>query len=211
MRRWLVDHLGLAEEVLAANRVGADPGGRVQPRPEGMPAVGPAVVLPAVDGGRAVWARLRPVHPAGGGGKLDPVPPLGPLPAVALVQPARPAGSCVVVADGMPAALAACSGGYRAAAVLRPVCGGALAAAARKLAALGAPLALAVGDGGGSGDGAALRTALVGSGARVARLHLPVDGDLAGSMSRSAGWHRELSNALRSAWAGEHRPRRLVR
>src|SRR5687767_13333710 len=45
MRRWLAER-GLGEEVLRANRVGADPGPTALDRPRGLPRGGPAVVLP---------------------------------------------------------------------------------------------------------------------------------------------------------------------
>ncbi len=66
MQRWLAER-GLGEEVLRANRVGADPGPAALDRPRGLPRGGPAVVLPVLGAGR--------------GGRLSPEP---------LPQPQRP-------------------------------------------------------------------------------------------------------------------------
>ena len=61
--QWLTQVRGLPEEVLARNRIGADPGRHAQTRPDGMPSSGRAAVLPVYETGRPVFAQLRPISP----------------------------------------------------------------------------------------------------------------------------------------------------
>ena len=198
VRRWLGVR-GLPDDVLAVNRVGADPGGARQARPEGVATLGPAVVVPAIENGRVVAVHLLPLAASEA--------PTSPHPGVVVVQPAAVRGPCVVVTDDVLGALSACAGGYRAAAVPPPAGGERAPAPVERLLSLGTPLVLAVGD----GTVAALRPGLVSAGARVARLHPPGPGGLSEQMLRSVDWQRDLAGALRVAWSCEHRPRRLAR
>ena len=199
-RRWLGER-GLPDDVLAVNRVGADPGGPGQTRPEGVATVGPAIVVPVVEDGRAVAIHLRPLR---AGDRTT-----SPHPDVVVLQPVAVRGPCVVVTDDVVDALAACAGGYRAAAV-PPASGfGGRPTPVDQLLRLGAPLVLAVGDGTAAAEG--LRAGLVSAGARVARLHPPGPGGLNDQMLHSGDWPREFAGALRIAWSCEHRSRRLVR
>lgn len=191
---------GLPDDVLAVTRVGADPGGAFQARPEGVAAAGPAVVVPAVEDGRVVAVHLRPLATA--------ARPTAPHPGVIVVQPVNVRGPCVVVTDDVFDALSACAGGYRAAAVVPDAERGSLWPV-DQLLRLGAPLVFAVADGADAAEG--LRGELVTAGARVARLHLPGPGGLNEQMVRANDWSGELAGAMRVAWACQHRPRRLVR
>lgn len=121
MRDWLTKR-GLGEEVLRANRVGADPGPRRLSRPRGLPRGGPAVVLPVLgDDGRAAYLQARYLHPPSGRKYDNPAAHLGgPSPRVAEVRLAGPGRDrdVVLVCEGIPDALTAAQHGHRAVAVL---------------------------------------------------------------------------------------------
>ena len=144
IRRWLTHARGLPDDVLRANRIGADLGTRRQARPiladseqwvlgwptadsdnAGIPKVRrAAVVLPVLVDGRACYAQLRPLGWPGGPKYLHARGDLAPNPRVGVVQPARafdfPFGRRdeLIVTEGIIDALSAAAGGYRAAAVL---------------------------------------------------------------------------------------------
>jgi hypothetical protein len=121
MRAWLARR-GLGEEVLRANRVGADPGPRSLPRPAGLPRSGPAVILPVLDpDGLAVYLQARYLRPPGGRKYENPASALaGPSPRLAQVRTSRSAidAATVVVCEGLPDALIAAQAGHRATALL---------------------------------------------------------------------------------------------
>lgn len=119
-RQWLAGR-GLEEEVLVANRIGADPGPRRLARPPGLPRRGMAVVLPVLDDdGRAVYLQTRYLgHPTR---RYD-----SPAAALAGVSPRlaelrTPGGlatpDAVVVCEGVLDGLSAAQAGQRAVAVL---------------------------------------------------------------------------------------------
>ena len=109
IRRWLTHTRGLPDDVLRANRIGADLGTQRQPRPiltaggqwvlgwptadsdnAGIPKVRrAAVVLPVLVDGRACYAQLRPLGWPGGPKYLHARGALAPNPRVGVVQPAR--------------------------------------------------------------------------------------------------------------------------
>ncbi|MDQ1537049.1 MAG: primase, partial [Actinomycetota bacterium] len=65
MQRWLAGR-GLGEDVLRANRVGADPGPAGLERARGLPRGGAAIVLPVLDAdGLATYLQARYLHPKG--------------------------------------------------------------------------------------------------------------------------------------------------
>lgn len=119
-RRFLAAR-GLGEEVLRANRVGADPGPRALPRADGLPKGGAAVVLPLLDAaGRAVYLQARYLQPRdrkydNPAGSLVPVSPR--LGEVRLPGPATRA-DVALVCEGIPDALTAAQAGWRSVAVL---------------------------------------------------------------------------------------------
>ena len=120
MQQWLAER-GLGEEVLRANRVGADPGPAGLDRARGLPRGGPAVVLPVLGpDGEAAYLQSRYLNPRGH--KYDnPAAALaGALPRVAEVRLPRPADNpdLVVVSEGIPDAMVAAQAGFRAVAVL---------------------------------------------------------------------------------------------
>lgn len=123
-RRWLAETRRLPVDVLRAARVGADLGTARQPRPDGLPRVGQAVVLPVLLDERACFAQLRVLGGGPGFPKyLSPRESLAPNPRLGMFDPsesAEPDGNRreVIVTEGIIDALSAAAGGYRAAAVL---------------------------------------------------------------------------------------------
>lgn len=120
MRRYLAGR-GLGDDVLRANRVGADPGPKALPRGAGLPRGGPAVVLPLfADEGQVVYLQAR--YLSSNGRKYDN-PSASLVPASPRVGEVRRAGSGrnderVLVCEGIPDALTAAQAGFRAVAVL---------------------------------------------------------------------------------------------
>jgi hypothetical protein len=120
-RSFLADR-GLSEDVLRANRIGADPGPRAVPRADGLPRGGPAVVLPLLepDGHRPVYLQARYLQPRHR--KYDnPATRLVPAsPRLGEVRlSAAPVRSDVaVICEGIPDALTAAQAGWRAVAIL---------------------------------------------------------------------------------------------
>lgn len=120
MRRWLSDR-GLGDEVLRANRVGADPGPASLERVRGLPRGGPAVVLPVLAAdGTAMYLQSRYLQPRSHKYDNPSAALAGPLPRAAEVRLPHPPKDpgLVVVSEGIPDALVAAQAGYRAAAVL---------------------------------------------------------------------------------------------
>jgi hypothetical protein len=120
MQRWLAER-GLGEEMLRANRVGADPGPTALDRARGLPRGGPAVVLPVLGpDGEATYLQSRYLSPNGHKYDNPSAALAGSLPRTAEVRlPGPPADpGLVVVTEGIPDALVAAQAGYRAAAVL---------------------------------------------------------------------------------------------
>lgn len=71
VREWL-NARGYSDEILALNKVGADPGRRYLPRPKGFPGGWPAAVYPALDRhGAITYFQARYLHPPEGRGKYD--------------------------------------------------------------------------------------------------------------------------------------------
>ena len=207
-RCWLTGSRRLPERVLAANRVGADPGTAAQARPAGMASAGPAVVLPVLVEGEATFAQLCPL--ASPGAVIEPAAGAAEAPPLALLRPAGAHARPVVVTAGILNALAACAAGYRAAALLD---GDAerTPRAALHLARLGSPIVVALGGGGGAGADA-LRDGLASQGVRAAWLHLPSGIDALGDwLVHSRDFPRALHSAVRTTLACGAPPRRLAR
>jgi hypothetical protein len=124
IRRWLTDARRLPADVLRLNRIGADLGLGRQPRPDGIPKVRRAVVLPVLVDGRACYAQLRLLGASRRLPKyLNPSDSLAPNPRVGVYRPAQQFDMPferhdLIVTEGIIDALSAAAGGYRAAAVL---------------------------------------------------------------------------------------------
>lgn len=218
--RWLTRARGLPEEVLRVNHIGADPGRRVQVRPEGMPSAGWAAVLPAFEVGRPVFAQLRSIDPLPGRPRyLNAATRLAPNPRVTMHEPAHVGAGCVIVSEGIIDALSANAAGFRSAAVL----GAALAGLGgdgpgpteltERLARVGGTLVVAF-DADADGDRGArrLQQLLRASGAKVVRIHVPhAANDLNAWMRASRDWQRTISMAARSALSAARPPHSLAR
>lgn len=122
VREWL-NGRGYPDDVLALNKVGADPGRRYLPRPKGFPAGWPAAVYPALDHqGAVTYFQARYLEPPQGRGKYDnPSSRWAANPRLGWVRPTasgRRAGRCIVVTEGLADALAAARLGHDAVGVL---------------------------------------------------------------------------------------------
>lgn len=119
-REWLHQR-GLGDEVLKANRVGADPGRRYLPRPRGFPAGWPAVVYPALSpGGAITYFQARYLEPPAHRSKYDnPARVHAANPRIGWLRPVderRPA--TFVITEGIADGLIAAQAGFDAAGVL---------------------------------------------------------------------------------------------
>lgn len=197
IRRWLTDVRGLAADVLAENRIGADLGPRRQPRPDGMPrALG--AVLPVISRGAAVYAQIRVPHPGPDRPRyLNPTTDLAANPRLARIQPAECSQPEIIVTEGGVDALSAAAGGYRAVAVLSA--GYSDEAASVALARLPHPLVIAF-DADDAGQAAAHRLVAL----LKARQRPPVvldlgSGDLNDALLRSDDWPTSLSAKVQRA------------
>jgi len=120
MRRWLARR-GFEDEVLPANRIGADPGPRLLPRGEGLPRRGAGVVLPVLDEhGKAIYLQTRYLRADGHRYDNPSNALVGPPRRMAEVRLPFPAAreDVVLVCEGIPDALTVAQAQYRAAAVL---------------------------------------------------------------------------------------------
>ena len=203
MQKWLAER-GLREDVLRANRVGADPGPAALDRARGLPRGGPAVVLPVLGAdGHAAYLQSRYLSPRAHKYDNPSAALAGALPRVAEVRLPRPADNpdLVVVSEGIPDAMVAAQAGYRAVAVL-----GAGVPDERTAAALverfpTERLVVAF-DADAPGQAGAERLEELlgerGAGERVARLEVPVSaGDLNGwQQLAGANFGDELTRAM---------------
>ena len=200
VRRWLTEERGLPAPVLRANLVGADPGPGRQPRPDGVPRAGGAV-LPVLADGRVVFAQLRRLRVRGDEPRyLNVAARLAPNPRLAGYRPVQPpSGTCILVTEGAIDALSAAAAGFPAVAVLGA--GVADERIAEQLARMPGRLVLAF-DADAAGQTAAGRLGdqLRARGCPPARLHVPVAaGDLNAWMVASANWAASFTEAVRGA------------
>ncbi|MFP5319457.1 MAG: DnaB-like helicase C-terminal domain-containing protein [Acidimicrobiia bacterium] len=177
IRQWLHAR-GLGEEILRANRIGADPGPRALPRAQGLPRGGQGAVFPVIDGtGGVSYCQLRFLEARGSKYHNPQESRYGANPRMAVVTtPDNGVDGPVLVCEGMPDALTAAQAGYRAAAVLGVGLPDARVAEALVAAYPSETLVVAF-DGDSSGDrGAQLLGDLLvraGAGRRVRRLSVP--------------------------------------
>lgn len=199
-RRWLMEHRGLSESVLRANRVGADLGNPNLPRPPGFRRSGGAAILPVQQDGRAVYFQARILHPNPDRPRyLNPTADLAPNPKVSVIEPPERLHPETIITEGAVDALSAASAGFRAAAVLSA--GYPDRYVALQLARLDGPVVLAM-----DADAAGVRGS-----ARLAdhleALQRPADvltlgtGDLNESLMSSQDWPALLSDAVQHAVA----------
>ena len=120
VRDWLTRVRGIPADVLRVNRIGADPGRRIQPRPNGVPRViGPTAVFPVLHEGLVVYAQLRPLFLRDDLPKnLNVASRLARNPKLALYEPVHPVSRCRIITEGPTDGLSAAAGGYPAAVIL---------------------------------------------------------------------------------------------
>ncbi|EIV91318.1 toprim domain-containing protein [Frankia sp. QA3] len=112
---------GFTDRLLAANRIGFDPGPRQLPRPDGLPHQGPGIVFPVLhtEERRPVYYQLRYLNPAHRRRYDQPAQDLAPNPKLAHLitdGPAHP--GITVICEGFPDALTAAHSGLAAVALL---------------------------------------------------------------------------------------------
>jgi len=120
VREWL-NARGYSDEILALNKVGADPGRRYLPRPKGFPGGWPAAVYPALDRhGSITYFQARYLDPPDGRGKYDnPSRRWAANPHLGWVRPIGGGiGGPLVVCEGIADALAVAERGSTSVGVL---------------------------------------------------------------------------------------------
>lgn len=121
VRDWLASR-GFSEELLRANRIGADPGRALMNRPRGLPTGRSiAATFPALDPiGEVAYVQSRYLQPQPGGPKYEnPAAKLGSNPRAAWTVPiGEPRLQLLVVCEGIPDALTAAQHGVHSVAVL---------------------------------------------------------------------------------------------
>ena len=119
VRRWAMGQRRLSEETLRTNQIGADVGRPSSSRPEGVPAAGPALVLPTHQHDTRRSVQLRLLRPRLTGARY--LSPRGPAPSgarVAIYQAGAAHNGTTVVTEGAIDALSVTSLGINAIAVL---------------------------------------------------------------------------------------------
>lgn len=121
IRSWLGER-GLDDDVLALNRVGADPGRRLLPRRRGLPPGHPAAVFPALDrSGNITYFQARFLDPNRVGQKYgNPIGQLATNPRLAWSQPVGVVDPDLplVLTEGIPDSLIAARAGMKSVALL---------------------------------------------------------------------------------------------
>ena len=120
VREWL-NGRGFSDELLRANRVGADPGRQMMQRQRGLPYGGSiGAVFPALDErGEVAYVQTRYLNPGSGPKYDNPAASLGHNPRLAWTQTVSPAQSNnLIVCEGVPDALTAAALGHRAVGIL---------------------------------------------------------------------------------------------
>ena len=205
VRDWLIGERRLPAEVLAANLVGADPGPGLQWRPDGVPRRAGAV-LPALRGGRVVFAQIRRLNPGPGQPRyLSVANRLAPNPGFARYRPPEPRDGPLLITEGPIDGLAAAAAGYDAVALFGV--GGAGERAAQTLARTGRRIVVAF-DADDAGRSATRRLSelLQREGTTAAELRVPEEmGDLAGWLASAGDWRATLAGAVQSSLAPSRR------
>jgi hypothetical protein len=208
VREWLTNTRRIPAELLRQNRVGADPGARLQVRPDGVPRIfDPAVVFPVTDGDQFVFAQLRRIRPRENySTHLNLASRLAHNPKVCLYYPLAPVNDVVVVTEGFTDALSACAAGF----VSAPVFGATSAReeVAARLAALDCELVTAFDpDQAGNTNAPVLDELLRARGRRSGRIPSEaMPGDLNEWMCRSDDWPGVLREAIAAARVSVPRP-----
>jgi hypothetical protein len=207
VRRWLTDVRQLPADVLRTNRVGADLGTGQQARPDGVPRVRCAVVLPVLVDGQACYAQLRLLGaPRSFPKYLNVSEKVARNPRVGLYEPAQQMDFPfdrreVIVTEGTIDALSAAAGGYRAAAVLSAGYGDAAVAAA--LSRLPGQLVVAFDPDPAGQAGSERLVRLLNAQHRRPGVLMLTRGDLNENLASAEDWPVELAGRVQHA---THRP-----
>lgn len=202
IRHSLIESRGLSEAALRSNRIGLDLGTALQARPEGVPNVRRAVVLPVLVEGGACFAQLRTLGAGPAFPKyLNTRHALAPNPRLASVVPAPPRASDVhpeiLITEGIFDGLAAATAGYRALAFL--AAGYPDRAEAVAIARLRGPLVIAFDPDEAGQLGARRLAALLAANRREPAVLRLRDGDLNDHAARSQDWPVELAARVEHA------------
>lgn len=216
MRRWLTETRSLPEEILRLNRIGADLGPARQERPDGVPKVRRAVVLPVLVEDGACYVQLRTLNAAPDFPRyLNARESFAPNPRLATIRPGQPdnAGSPhreVLITEGITDALSAAGAGYRSYAILGAGYPDRVAAVA--IARLSGRLVIAFdADHAGQVGAQRLQQLLSAQRREAAVLHLPPGSDLNTCAASAADWPTELAARIEHAtYPLRHLPPALV-
>lgn len=197
LREWLTGERGLPRNVLVENQVGADLGPRTQTRPDGMPRAA-GIVLPVIDGGRAIYAQIRIPHPKTDGPRyLNPSAEFATNPRLSRARPSVVRYPEIVVTEGEIDALSAAAAGYRAVAVLSATYGDDSVAVA--LAKLPHPLVIAFDADDAGRTGARRLETLLDARHRPAAVIDLGHGDLNDAMRDSSDWPTQMRHTVDAA------------
>jgi hypothetical protein len=141
VRAWLTERRAIPSEVIEAAGLGADPGPRRLPRPDGVPRVFPAVGCPIRHEGHVVYTVSRHLRPVASRW-WNTAERVAPNPRLAYYDAPMRTASGIVVTEGPIDALSALAAGYQTAAILGA--GTITPAIADRLAATGERLLLAL-------------------------------------------------------------------
>ena len=175
---YLVNQRGLDSEVLRVNRVGADPGPAVLPRPAGLPRGGVAAVLPTLGiEGDITYVQARYLDPPPGRSKYDnPAGRLASNPKLGWIATPNHTHGPLLVCEGIIDGLTAATAGYQAVSLLGATYVDAEVARRVAATAFQGPIMLAL-DGDAAGQAASEHLAQLLDGRHVMTLDL-IAGDL---------------------------------
>jgi hypothetical protein len=203
IRRWLTEARRLPADVLRAHRVGADLGSGLQDRPEGLPRVRRAVVLPVLVEGRACYVQLRQLGaPRRSPKYLNVSDSLARNPRVGVYLPVEQPDFPfprreTIVTEGIIDALSANAGGYRSVAVLSASYADPAAAVA--LARLPGRLVVAFDPDPAGRAGSERLVRLLNAHNRHPGVMVLARGDLNDNLRRAADWPTELAGRVQHA------------
>jgi DNA primase len=200
-RDWLHER-GLGDDVLRANRVGADPGRDLMRRRRGLPpGRSPAVTFPLLDEhGDIVYVQARTLNPSEPVKYTNPSGTLAPNPRLGWIQGITPTpNDTLIICEGIPDALIATQGGYRSVALIGSWAADRAVASRLALEADDGCRLVTVFDADNAGReaGARLRDLIGAHGHDITVVEPPVDEwDLNDWARHHPSWTRELADTL---------------
>jgi hypothetical protein len=204
VREWLTEERGIPGEVLAANRVGCDPGPRWLARPKGLPWKGVGAVFPAFDpAGQVTYFQVRYLGERPGRDRYEnPAMSMAANPRLSwTVTPNVVEPGVLVVAEGLPDAYTAAAAGLPTVGLLGAAAPDARVADLLNRHRSGRTLVLACDAGNLPGTGnELLRDLLAERQAPVSTVEIsPAFGDLNAWAVRDPGWAGQLLATQRRA------------